>query len=215
MIDILGITDDDCWEYGEELRSLIQEERFTTLNFVGPLSILVAGDETVTKDMYLARADACRQDLERRFGSSDEAIERLIKNDRDSNMTYCGMVKFLQAEMETAPELGGLGRAARIRVYKKTAKKMMQRAEAFTLAIRSLRPGHVRLSMHASSGLSKLSIALIPLDGQFQKSPWHSCVALGLDGKYRCVHSSEVRGTHELVYAHGRPFFFREKERLR
>jgi pyoverdine/dityrosine biosynthesis protein Dit1 len=170
-------------------------------------------EKDINKETYLGTSDICRQDLERQFSPSEATLTKLIKEDKDTSLTYCGMVKFLQSEMETSPALVGQGTAAKIRVYKKTAKKMMQRSEAFTLAIRTLKPHHVRLSMHPSSGAAKLSIALIPTqDGNFQKSPWHSCVALGQDGAYRCVHSEDVRDTHELVYEHGRPYFFRERE---
>lgn len=114
--------------------------------------------------------------------------------------------------METSPALAGQARSAKIRVYKKVAKKMIQRSEAFTLAIRTLNPLHVRLSMHPSSGAVKLSIPLIPnLNGNFQKSPWHSCVAVGVDGSYRCVHVEEIEDSHDLVHKDGRPYFFRER----
>lgn len=166
----------------------------------------------MTKESYLASTETCRRDLEEQFAPSEEKLTRLIKDDKDTGLTYCGMVKFLQSEMETSAALVGQANAAKIRTYKKVAKKMMQRSEAFTLAIRTLRPTHVRLSMHPSSGTAKLSIALIPtLDGNFQKSPWHSCVAVGLDGGYRCVHSEDVRDSHDLIYQNGRPYFFRER----
>ena len=172
-------------------------------------------DEKINRETYLANMDVCRRDLEKRFGSSEEELTSLIKNDKDTNLTYCGMVKFLESEMETSTALAGMKRTVRIREYKKVAKKMMRRSEAFTLAIRSLRPLHVRLSMHPSSGASKLSIPLIPTqDGNFQKSPWHSCVAVGLDGEYRCAHADKVRDSHDLVYRYGRPYFYRERSQL-
>ena len=210
--DILGITDEDCWDYGEELNAIIAEKDLYTIRLRRCESLLgLKSEKETTRETYLANTKMCREELESRFGCSEEALTEHIKSDKDTNRTYCGMVKFLESEMETSPTLAGQTRAARMKVYRKLAKKMMQRSEAFTLAIRTLYPLHVRLSMHPSSGAAKLSIPLIPTrDGNFQKSPWHSCVVLSLDGAYQCVHQDEVRDSHELVYRYGRPYFFRE-----
>jgi pyoverdine/dityrosine biosynthesis protein Dit1 len=118
-----------------------------------------------------------------------------IRDDQDTRMTYTGMIRFLQSEMEFSPSLVGLSNRRKKEVYKTTAREMMRLSEAFASAIRTVRPHHVRLSMHPSSSAAKLSIALTPTaDGGYQKSPWHSCVAVGLDGKYRCVHSRGSEG---------------------
>ena len=192
------------------------EKGLTTIRFMQPMSLLgLMSDEDINKETYLANMEVCRQDLEKRFGSPEEALTSHIKNNKDTNLTYCGMVKFLESEMEISAALVGMSRTVRIKHYKKVAKKMMQRSEAFTLAIRILRPLDVRLSMHPSSGAAKLSFPLIPtLDGNFQKSPWHSCVAIGLNGEYRCVHADQVRDSHDLVYRYGRPYFYRERSQL-
>lgn len=213
LTDILGITDEDCWDYGEALNAIISEKGLTSLRFTRCMSLLgLLPEEGIKRETYLASTERCRQELERRFAPSDNTLTELIKNDKDTNLTYCGMVKFLESEMETSPALAGQSRSARMRVYRKLAKKMMQRSEAFTLAIRTLYPLHVRLSMHPSSGAAKLSIPLVPTpDGNFQKSPWHSCIAAGSNSSYRCVHVEDVRNTHDLVYRYGRPYFYRER----
>jgi hypothetical protein len=170
--------------------------------------------EEMTKEAYLSTADECRALLEARHGSTLAEIEARIKADPDTNSTYCGMVKFLQTELFGA--LAGKTYKQRQKLQKTSAKRMMQRSEAFTLAIRTYRPMDVRLSMHPSSGVAKLSIALVPSPkGFFQKAPWHSCVAIDSEGGYHCVHSSEVRDTHELTYKGGRPYFFIAKDAVR
>lgn len=211
--DILGISDEDCWDYGEELNAIMSDKGFSTLRFARCMSLLGhLKEESINRESYLASTKHCRQDLERRFAPSDEALAKLIKNDKDTNLTYRGMAKFLESEMETSPTLAGQSRSARKRVQEKLAKRMMQRSEAFTLAIRTLCPLHVRLSMHPSSGAAKLSIPLVPTcDGSFQKSPWHSCIAAGRDNSFRCVHVEEVRDSHDLVYRYGRPYYYRER----
>jgi pyoverdine/dityrosine biosynthesis protein Dit1 len=213
MADVLDISDKDCWDYAAGLKVIMQEKNLRHLRLrpcVSMLGFMSEGD--VTEKHFLETAQMCRKELETRFAPSENHLTELIKSDKDTMLTYCGMVKFLQSEMETSPALKGMGSSAKIRVYKKTAKMMMRRSEAFTGAIRALFPHHVRLSMHPSSGASKLSIALIPAaEGGFQKSPWHSCVALGLDGQHRCVHAEDVRDTHDLVLKGARPYFFQER----
>ncbi|KAL8650634.1 MAG: hypothetical protein Q9226_005055 [Calogaya cf. arnoldii] len=212
--DILGISDEDCWDYGEELNAIMSEKGLSTLRFTRCMSLLGhLKEESIDRESYLASTKSCRQDLEGRFAPSDEALTELIKTDKDTILTYRGMAKFLESEMETSPTLAGQSRSARKRVQEKLAKRMMQRSEAFTLAIRTLCPLHVRLSMHPSSGAAKLSIPLVPTsDGNFQRSPWHSCIAAGRDNSFRCVHVEEVRHSHDLVYRYGRPYYYRERD---
>lgn len=137
----------------------------------------------------------------------------LINNDKNTNLTYRGIAKLLKSEMKTSPTLANQSRSARKRVQEKLTKRMMKRSEAFTLAIRTLCPLHVRLSMHPFSGAAKLFISLIPTsEDNFQKSPWHSCIAAGRDSSFRCVHVEGVRNSHDLVYQYGRPYYYRERD---
>ncbi|PYH98634.1 hypothetical protein BO71DRAFT_395009 [Aspergillus ellipticus CBS 707.79] len=211
--DILGISDEDCWDYGEALKEMISDLGLKGLRLIRPINLLgLVSEEDTTRETYLATVNICRDELDQQFGFSEDRLAAEIKKDRDTELTYCGMVKFLELEVQTSSTLAGLTKSAQRRMIKSMAKKMIQRSEAFTLAIRTLRPHDVRLSIHPSSGAAKLSFPLIPgPDGGFQKSPWHSCLAVGLDGNYRCVHSKDVDQTHELVYRDGRPYFYREK----
>ncbi len=45
-------------------------------------------------------------------------------------------------------------------------------------------------------------------------TPWHSSIAVGVNGSFRTVHAEEVRETHDLVLRHGQPYHFREKSDL-
>ena len=45
-------------------------------------------------------------------------------------------------------------------------------------------------------------------------TPWHSSIAVGVDGSFRTVHAADVRETHDLIYKDGRPYHFREKSSL-
>ncbi|KAF1844291.1 uncharacterized protein K460DRAFT_245726, partial [Cucurbitaria berberidis CBS 394.84] len=211
--DIIGITEEDCWEYGEALKVLIKENDFNTLRFVRPMTMLgLSSFEENIRENYIATAELCREEIMRCFGPSEKTIDTAIRKDKDTGLTYCGMVKFLESELETHLSLTGLNKAAKRKAIKAAARKMMQRSEAFTLAIRTARPGDVRLSIHPSSGAAKLSFPLVPSpEGFFQRSPWHSCVAIGLDGEARCVHSIDVKKTHDLVYKNRRAWYYQEK----
>lgn len=55
---------------------------------------------------------------------------------------------------------------------------------------------------------------IVQEDGEFPKTPWHSSVALALDGSYRTVHAKDVRDTYTLIYHNDQPFFYREKSEL-
>ena len=179
-----------------------------TLQFTRPMNLLgLLAPEETNRDTYLLTVNQCRDELEKKFASSLDDISKAITSDKDTGLTYCGMVKFLESEMEMSDELVGLPLRAKRKVIKAKARKMMQRSEAFTLAIRKMYLYDVRLSMHPSTGTAKLSFPLIPTaDGNFQKSPWHSCVVVGADGSFRCVHACEVRHTHDLIIRDGRPW---------
>ena len=87
--------------------------------------------------------------------------------------------------------------------------------QVFAAAIEAKCKGYVRLSIHPSTGQTKLSVPLIPPPkGGHLMTPWHSSVAVGLDGSFRTVHAEDVRGTHDLVYVNGLPHHYREKSDL-
>ncbi|ORY08601.1 Pyoverdine/dityrosine biosynthesis protein-domain-containing protein [Clohesyomyces aquaticus] len=216
--DILGVPDEICWEYGEALKSIIAEGSLTRIRLLQPMNLLgIIPGKIISRHEYLSATFSCRLSLERRFAPSEDTLTKAINNptSQDTCLTYRGMLRFLSSDLGSSASLLGLGRNAKGKVLRGMARKMMQQSEAFTLAIRTLRPLDVRLSMHPSSGAVKLSIPLIPgPDGGFQKSPWHSCVVVGVNGACRMAHVSEVRDTHDLVFHRGQPWFYRERRSL-
>ena len=87
--------------------------------------------------------------------------------------------------------------------------------ESFTRFIESNYSDFVRLSIHPSSGATKLSVPLITqADGVFPRTPWHSCIAVGINGSLRTCLSQDVSKTHRLIYRRGRPYYYREKSDL-
>ena len=90
----------------------------------------------------------------------------------------------------------------------------MRDFQTFAAAIENKCRGHVRLSIHPSVGQTKLSVPLIPQPDGTVMTPWHSSIAVGVDGSFKTVHAGDVRDTHELIYRNGRPHHFREKSDL-
>ena len=87
--------------------------------------------------------------------------------------------------------------------------------KSFNIFIKSKFSGFVRLSVHPSSGATKLSVPLIDhAGGVFPRTPWHSCIAISIDGSLRTCHSQDVSGSHRLIERRGRPYYYREKSKL-
>lgn len=87
--------------------------------------------------------------------------------------------------------------------------------QKFAAAIEAKCKNHVRLSIHPSTGQTKLSVPLIPQPGKGNlMTPWHCAIAVDLDGSFRTVHAADVRDTHELVYRNGQLHHLREKSDL-
>lgn len=59
------------------------------LNLLGLLS-----DGDTNKETYLASVEMCRQELERRFGSSEKVLTHLIKSDKDTSLTTAAWSNF-------------------------------------------------------------------------------------------------------------------------
>jgi hypothetical protein len=135
-------------------------------------------------------------------------------------MTYRGYIKFLTKDLKhtrLAKETQGKGSPKRS--YKdaieKLALDMIYRGKTFAAAIEKKCGSYVRLSIHPSVGQTKLSVPLIPPPkGGSLMTPWHSSVAVGVDGSFRTVHAEDVRDTHDLVMRNGQPYCFREKSDL-
>lgn len=82
--------------------------------------------------------------------------------------------------------------------------------------IREQYPEHVRLSIHPSTGQTKISMPLIPQPDSFSMTPWHCAVAVDTHGNFKTAHAGDLRRTHDLVCGRrsGKPYFFRERSPL-
>lgn len=196
---------------------IVAKRGFTSIKLLRAMDLLkLTDDQTMTKDVYLALTAASRTALETQYGRSEAEVRDMMKNDEDTLSTYKGFIRFLETDLKHSPIAQNSTSGSHFRrCVKKVAMGMMTRAESFTKLIQATCTDYVRLSIHPSSGGVKLSIPLIPQgSGVFPKTPWHSTVAMGLDGSYRTVHAKDVKDTHTLVEHNGQPFYYRERSDL-
>ncbi|CAG8417188.1 unnamed protein product [Penicillium salamii] len=216
--DVVGISDDDTWAYGEGLLQLAVEKGYEkNIKLLRVMDILGHTEgKTLDKDLYMALAQKCRDELLESYGRTEEEVRTMMREDPDTLLTYCGFIRFLETDLRHSAVAQNATSGHKFRkCVKKVAINMMIRAESFTKLLQARKPDHVRLSIHPSTGSVKLSVPLIIQGtGEFPKSPWHSSIALSLEGLYSTVYSKSVCETHNLIYKNGRAYYYREKSDL-
>ncbi|KAE9379914.1 hypothetical protein N431DRAFT_324377, partial [Stipitochalara longipes BDJ] len=217
--DVVGIPDENTWVYGEGLRQIIREKGYEkNIKLVRVMDILgyTDGPENTDQEQYLSLAGKCRSELLERYGRTEKEVRDMMRDDPDTLLTYCGFDRFLKTDLRHSLLAQNATTNMQFRrQVKQVAIQMMIRAESFTKLLQDKFPENVRLSIHPSSGAVKLSFPLVVQScGDFPKSPWHSCIAVALDGSVRTVHVSTVRDTHKLVHRDGRPHYYREKSEI-
>lgn len=217
--DVVGITDEETWAYGEGLIEMARQHGLENIRLLRAMEILGMNQgEKLDKALYMSLVEKCRQEVLTSYGRTEEEVRQMMKDDPDTLSTYCGFIRFLEADLKYSP-ITAATKAISGSQYRKTVKKvaiqMMIRAESFTKLLQAHCTDYVRLSIHPSSGSVKLSVPLIvQSSGDFPRSPWHSSLALGVDGSYSTVFAKDVRESHELVLKDGRGYYFREKSDL-
>lgn len=214
--DVVGIPDEDTWAYGEGLMEIAQKHGLKNVRLLRVMDILgYTEGKTLNKELYLSLAKQCREELLASYGRTEDEVRQMMKDDPDTLLTYCGFIRFLEADLKFSPVTAST-KAISGSQYRKTVKKvaiqMMIRAESFTKLLQARCPEYVRLSIHPSTGAVKLSFPLIiQASGDFPRSPWHSSLAVSANGSYSTVHSKDVRESHDLILRDGRGYYFREK----
>ncbi|KAI9372304.1 Clavaminate synthase-like protein [Aspergillus egyptiacus] len=210
--DILGVSDEAVWDYGEALRQIAVDQGLHQLRFIRLADLL--GHPGSTKQFYLDHASCLRRELAARFQDPSFDPREAIKTDMDLLLTYRGYLRFLTKDL-VHRQTEGMSKRAKESQISETARCMLSRGQIYASALKAQRGDYVRLSIHESTAARKLSVALIPQGkDEIGYTPWHSCVVVGLDGSYRTTHVDQVRDTHELVYKAGRPYCYRERSEL-
>ncbi|TDZ27410.1 Spore wall maturation protein DIT1 [Colletotrichum spinosum] len=214
--DLTGVTDDNLWEYGASLRKMVVAKGYKCVDFVRIMNLLgLHTDESITKERFIALLEPSRRQLMEIYGDPHFDAKACIKSDPDYKLTFDGYAKFLKKDLAYGPirNSAASGKKYKAKVHE-TAKAMIARGVAFAKLIQERYPEHVRLSIHPSTGLTKISLPLIPQPDSFSMTPWHCAVAVDVHGNFKTGHVGVWRDTHELVYRNGQPYFFREKSNL-
>ncbi|KAM5432753.1 putative NRPS-like protein biosynthetic cluster [Microsporum ferrugineum] len=214
--DLLSISDQDTWAYGEALRKMAIDKKFNYISFSRMKDLLdFPLPEKLTEITYVANCTTFRRLLLNQYGRDDLDIDHEVTINPDTKLTYLGYKRFLESDLKHIfPR--GIGRSAHSykRDCKYLAKQMLMRGYAFAGAVKNAFPNHLRLSIHESVGLNKVSVCLLNTKTGFT-TPWHCSVAQLADGEWVSAPMGEFSkdGRLELVYIDGRPSHFREKAR--
>ncbi|KAH7108957.1 putative pyoverdine/dityrosine biosynthesis protein [Dactylonectria macrodidyma] len=214
--DLLGVPDKDVWAYGKILRELAITKGFKHISFSRLRDLVNIELPTEFNEMtYVANASNFRRALLNSFSRPDWSWEE-ARQSEDVCMTYRGYIKFLQLDLENVYPLKEDRTKSK---YKQgieyIAKQMIVRGDAFANAVRAKYIDHIRLSIHPSTGASKLSLNLLPTD-TFYTTPWHFTIVFRLDGTTTTGPRAEFEKDDmlELIYENGHPSYYREKSDL-
>ena len=232
--DLLGISDQEVWRYGQALRKRAENIGCQNIRFVRLVDLLQDRSlgEPLSESDYVRDASTIRNEIYRRYMPQSFDVEAYIADDKDAMLTYRGYLKFLEVDLEKHPSISGsMSNAQAKKCQEQVAKDMMRRGkvsdhpqqlgaqnslcQAFANAISGRLSSYIRLSIHSSTEATKLSISLIPQSGNYAMTPWHSSLVRELDGSIQMAHALRVPAkTHELVFDDGRPSYFRELSQL-
>ncbi|KAJ5885814.1 transferase family protein [Penicillium tannophilum] len=214
--DLLCISDQETWIYGEALREIVVEKGFNHISFSRIRDLLdFPLPEKLNEIIYVANCTTFRRLLLNKYGDDNLDIDHEIATDPDVKLTYLGYKRFLESDLQYIfPR--GKGRSAHSykRDCKYLAKQMLRRGYAFAAAIRNAFPSHLRLSIHESVCGTKLPISLLNTKTGFT-TPWHCSVAQLADGVWISGPMGEFSQDSrlELVHVDGKPSHYRERLR--
>ncbi|CDM26762.1 hypothetical protein DTO013E5_7035 [Penicillium roqueforti] len=217
--DLVGVPDDEYYDYGIELRKIAKEKHFSSIQFIRLMNLLGLGDgERVTKADYLRLVPTCREKLmsptyfDPRFD-----IDHELKANSDTKTTYNSYFSRISEDLKWAKGFDPLI-AADPALYaaevSKMAKTMINRLIAYEAVINATLGKYIRLSIHPSLGRNKISIPLLRQGDLFGDMPWHASVVVLPNGDIKTGRSQEFRKLYEVVMKHDRPYYFRERSPL-
>ncbi|KAJ5503166.1 hypothetical protein N7463_006040 [Penicillium fimorum] len=214
--DLTGISDEEVWEYGNRLRKITVEKGYACIRFHRVMNMLgLYTGAHISKSDYVKLCPLSRAELHRRCGRPGFDVDKFLKSDEDYLRTYNGYDKFMKIDLKFSPVTKD---CAGPKQYKKKikiiAKEMIVRGVEYAELVRQIYPDSLRLSIHPSSGQTKLSFPLIPQKNLFSMSPWHCSVAVTTSGEFITAHQSAHRQKFDLITKNGQPYFFRESSSL-
>ena len=212
--DLLGVSDETVWDFGQAVRDMADANKLTHLTFLRLWDLLGNTGNFSSKSYYLEHASAIRQELKQRFGDPQFEADMTNKSTSDMHMTHAKYLEFLEQDLRFNEKLVLLSEDDKKANMANTAKEMMGRWKAFSTALAAVPTGYVRLSIHDSGGKDKLSLSIIPQreTGTLGATPWHSTLVVESDGTFTQLQKYQVdHEKYELVERYGRPYFWRQK----
>ncbi|RFU79330.1 pyoverdine biosynthesis [Trichoderma arundinaceum] len=211
--DLVGISSEEVFEYGLNLRRMAVEKGYDRLKFIRIMNLLGVTDSPhMTKEEYVSCVEESRKMLVEKYLPKGFDARDAILNDPDINLTYCGYIIFLNKDLRYSPVTANVTTKGEYkRTVKRVANDMITRGKAFAAAIDDNFPDYVRLSIHRSTGSNKLSFPLIPQPSHFSMTPWHCCLAVTHKGQFRTAHAIELRETFDVIEQGGRPYYYRDR----
>ncbi|KAH8702402.1 transferase family protein [Talaromyces proteolyticus] len=214
IADLLCISDQETWMYGEALRKMVVEKGFDNIYFSRIKDLLdFPLPEKSSEIIYVANCTTFRCLLMNEYGKGDLNIDREIATNPDTKLTYLGYKRFLESDLQYIFPRGENRSAHSYKQdCKYLAKQMLTRGYAFAAAIKKAFPNHLRLSIHESMCGTKLSISLLNTKTGFT-TPWHCSVAQLADGVWVSAPMGEFNQDNrlELVHIDGKPSYYQEK----
>ncbi|EFX05940.1 transferase family protein [Grosmannia clavigera kw1407] len=210
--DLLCISDQETWAYGEAQRKMAVQKQFDNIGFSRMRDLLEVPQLKKMREItYVANCTNFRRLLLNKYGRDDLDIDQEIASNSDTKLTYLGYKRFLESDLKHIFPRGADRTANDYRCdCKYLAKQMLIRGYAAF-------PHHLRLSIHESICGTKVSISLLNTRTGFT-TPWHCSVAQLADGTWISAPMGEFAKDDrlELVFSDddvGRPSHFREKQR--
>ncbi|KAJ5517904.1 AMP-dependent synthetase/ligase [Penicillium expansum] len=212
--DLLCISDQETWKYGEALREMVAKNSFDNISFSRIRDLLEFPlPEKMSEIIYVANCTTFRRLLLNKYGKDDLDIDHEINTNPDVKLTYLGYRRFLESDLQ---HIFPRGKNRSVHSYKRDckylAKQMLTRGYAFAGAIKDAYPNHLRLSIHESICGTKLPISLLNTKTGFT-TPWHCCVAHLADGVWVSAPMGEFSQDSrlELVHVDGIPSHYQER----
>ncbi|KAL8719382.1 MAG: hypothetical protein Q9225_003612 [Loekoesia sp. 1 TL-2023] len=195
--DLLQVSDADALAYQQELRKLASSLGLQHLEFVRPGALAgVFSQEAQTLEEYSAQVQQTRNLLDGPFAEEVDA-------NADEN------VQATSKHYDTA-----LPEKQSSEAFKAA---MLKRGKAYAKLIASTSQSSIRLSIHESNNVGKITLDLFPpaMNPNFL-TPWHGAVAVLADASVRVVDASTIDMTRfdTATNAQGRPWLLREKSDL-
>ncbi|KAF4537728.1 Pyoverdine biosynthesis [Lasiodiplodia theobromae] len=124
--DILGIPDEDAWNYGSAIRALARERGYSCIKFSRLMNLLgLYTEPEISKEKYLELCEPARRQLASTYGDPSFDADAFLKTDEDYMRTYLGYSKFLTKDLAYSPVVASLPSRKKFKALVKVIGKEM------------------------------------------------------------------------------------------